>query len=154
MSKAVVNNNDLLTRLRYIYKWENIILIRTTSNYFWSSAVAIFDFQNQFYTSKIIWIFPLQNVISGAHFRTYFENFNFSSTLFSKNEPNFCKLRSNSNLFVSNKYFIEFIHILIVLVICHNLGHSNTQALRFVSGEVYKKVLSLTEFQVSKSIQN
>ena len=49
------------------------------------------DFQSQFSMSKIIQIFlnffSLKNMILGAHFLllTFFENFNFYSTLFTKN---------------------------------------------------------------------
>ena len=87
--------------------------------------------------SKIIRIFLkknlLKNIILGAHFSllTFFENFNFRSTLFSKTEPNFCRLRSSSKQFVSKKNCYEFTHLHIhsmcqqIIVIPHNLGHSS-----------------------------
>ena len=93
------------------------------TRYFWSSAVCNFStFKVNFLClilSESFYFFSLKNIILGAHFLSlkFYKNFNFWSTLFSKNEPNYCCLRSLKQ-FISKNYFLwvySFIYILIML---------------------------------------
>ena len=104
-------HNDLLTQWSHIRMGKfrtNIFLISITSNYFGVvKNCKILTFNVNFLCQKSFSFFSLNDIILGAHFSllTFFEKFNFYSTLFSKMTSTFWRLRSSSKLLISKKYY-------------------------------------------------
>ena len=103
-------HNDLLTQWSHIRMGKfhtNIFLISITSNYFGVvKNCKILTFNLNFLCQKSFSYFSLNDIILGAHFLllTFFEKFNFYSTLLSKMTSTFWRLRSSSKLLISKKY--------------------------------------------------